>query len=76
MKKTAGSYRCSAGESFDSIALAVYGDEKYAEELLLANGQYFGKLIFIGGETLTLPDVRTMTDADTGQQISAAPWKR
>ena len=27
-------YRCSAGETFDSVALNVYGDEKYACELL------------------------------------------
>lgn len=76
MKRTANTYLCSAGESFDSIALGVYGDEKYAAELLQANGQYCGKLIFTGGETLSLPDIQAVTDADTGLQIGSAPWKR
>ena len=30
-------YHCAGGETFDSAALEIYGDEKYAAELLCAN---------------------------------------
>lgn len=30
-------YTCSAGETFDSVARNVYGDENYAPELLCSN---------------------------------------
>lgn len=68
-------YRCSAGESFDSVALQIYGDEKYAAELLCANVKYCEKMVFSGGEELVLPVVETAVDSDTGQQIGSAPWK-
>lgn len=63
-------YRVSMGESFDSIALAVYGDEKYAAELMCRNSSYIGTLIFSGGEELILPQVDT-----TEEQAANAPWK-
>lgn len=68
-------YHCSAGESFDSVALQIYGDEKYAAELLCANVKYCEKMVFTGGEELVLPVVEVAADADTGGQIGAAPWK-
>ena len=45
-------YRCSAGETFDSVALAVYGDEKYACEILNANPALCTIPVFRGGEIL------------------------
>ena len=45
-------YHCAAGESFDSIALRLYGHEKYAEDLMQANPGYCGLAVFDGGETL------------------------
>lgn len=68
-------YRCSGGETFDSVALQLYGDEKYASELLGANAAYCEKLVFSGGEELNVPVVETAVDSDTGQQIGTAPWK-
>lgn len=68
-------YRCSAGESFDSVALQIYGDEKYAAELLCANVKYCEKMVFSGGEDLVLPVVEIAVDSDTGKQIRSAPWK-
>lgn len=68
-------YRCSAGETFDSVALAIYGDEKYAADLLSANAGKADKLTFSGGEVLEVPTVEIFTDRTTGQQIGRAPWK-
>lgn len=68
-------HRCSAGETFDSVALRVYGDEKYAAELMSTNVELCEKLVFTGGEILVLPVVTVDTDAYTGQPITAAPWK-
>lgn len=68
-------YTCSAGETFDSIALEIYGDEKYAAEMLCVNPQYSSKLAFTGGEILSLPVIEIAEDEDTGEQIGPAPWK-
>lgn len=69
-------YRCSAGETFDSVALAVYGDEKYACELLNANPALCTKPIFTGGEILALPVVEIPEDdGDVEKMPDRAPWK-
>ena len=67
-------YRCSAGETFDSVALAVYGDERYASELMDANPALVRVFPFCGGEELNLPVVQEQTDR-TGETITQAPWK-
>ena len=50
-------YPCSAGETFDSVALSIYGDEKYAAALLCMNPDLATTPVFIGGELLKLPVV-------------------
>lgn len=67
-------YLCSAGETFDSVALAVYGDEKYVAELMAANGEYLQRMVFSGGERLVLPETGTVLDR-TGEDTGTAPWK-
>ena len=68
-------YNCTGGETFDSIALEVYGDEKYAAELLCANPKLCEKMIFTGGEKLELPVVEIPEEAEEEQQSANAPWK-
>ena len=69
-------YRCSAGETFDQVALAVYGDEKYASELLCANPRLSTMPVFTGGEMLALPVIEIPEDAGTpGTMAATAPWK-
>lgn len=69
-------YPASAGESFDSIALGVYGDETFAAELMCANPQLCGKGLFTGGELLALPVVEQATTSDGLPYTPArAPWK-
>ena len=68
-------YRCSAGETFDSVALTVYGNEKYACELLNANPALCTIPIFTGGEILLLPVVEIPEDeGDVEQMPDRAPW--
>lgn len=70
-------YVCSAGETFDSVALAVYGDEAFASELMSANPKYSTEPVFTGGEVLELPVVEVQ-EADDGEGTYApapAPWK-
>ena len=69
-------YHCSANESFDSIALDVYGDEKYASDLMNANPDYCGQTVFNGGETLLLPSLNIPKKNDeTALANTIAPWK-
>lgn len=70
-------YRCSAGESFDLLALALYGDEKYAADMIGANPQYSDRLVFVGGEVLQLPVVDLPEDDEDEKpyQSAKAPWK-
>lgn len=66
-------YRCSGGETFDSVALEVYGDERYAAELLCANPELCTATVFCGGEILLLPVVEI---PEAGETLPAeAPWK-
>ena len=61
-------YHCSAGETFDSAAVNIYGDEQYAADLLWANPSLCDKLVFTGGEMLVVPVVDLKTSVL--QQIS------
>ena len=60
-------YLCSAKETFDEIALNLYGDEQYASVLLEANPQLAHKIMMDGGA----PEITTDNAADT-----LPPWKR
>lgn len=72
---------CQAGETWDSVALDVYGNEKYACELLTANPGIWDIPIFNGGEVLVLPVVEVPEDVededmDADEHMPAkAPWK-
>ena len=65
-------YVCSNQETFDSISLVIYGDERYAADLMNANPTLCEKLIFDGGEILKLPVVEI---AETESEPMRAPWK-
>lgn len=68
-------YFCVAGETFDSVALAVYGDEKYSCEILMANPAACTIPIFSGGELLDLPIVEIPKKSEDGFMPPVAPWK-
>lgn len=70
------SYQCKAGETFDSVSLVLYGDERYAYELLAANPKLCRLIAFTGGEILTVPVVEVPDDESEDEMAPAsAPWK-
>lgn len=62
-------YICQSGETLDSIARAIWGDERLFERLTDANPQYRGTAIFEGGERLTVPDLPAVATT------VKAPWE-
>ena len=68
----------TAGSTFDSVALEIYGDEKYACELMNANPEQCSKLVFTGGERLRVPIVFVPQRAESGivYQTAEAPWRK
>ena len=59
------------GDTFDSLALQYYNDEKLANTIIQANLDYCDTLIFSAGITLTIPAVTTVTLPGT-----LPPWRR
>ena len=74
MEMSGYSYTASAGETADSIALDLLGDEKYAAELLCANPELALKARMAGGEEWLLPVIDIPAE---GAQAApeTAPWK-
>lgn len=69
-------YHASANESFDSVARAVYGSERYAADLMDANPDLCGMTVFNGGETLRLPSLDAPQSNDEATLANTiAPWK-
>lgn len=65
-------WTASAGETFDMIALAVYGNEKYACDLMNANPKWARTARFEGGEEIAIPVVLEQS-SESG--LTDAPWK-
>ena len=69
-------FHCSANDTFDSVALMVYGDERYAAEVMRSNPEHCGKTVFDGGEELYLPALDIPTDDEEAALANTiAPWK-
>lgn len=69
-------YRCSAGETFDKVALNIYDHEKYAADLMNANPGYVRLAVFTGNEVLSLPVVEISEGEQENEYApSTAPWK-
>lgn len=64
-------YQTKLGDTFDSIAFVLLGDEKYTRELMEANPGFLDVVIFSGGIDITIPDISNSNTA-TG---SAPPWR-
>ena len=75
MSRSGYIYHCAAGESWDTVALDLYGDEKYAADLLNANPQLCHITIFTGGEVLHIPTIRKASDGEAAYTPANAPWK-
>jgi hypothetical protein len=76
MELSGWGYHASAGETFDVVALMVYGDEKYAAELMCANPELMDRQYFTGGETVKLPVIDLPEDMDEEEYAGdEAPWR-
>lgn len=62
-------YTTRAGEQWDEIALAVYGDEKHADILMQANPQALDYYQFPAGVVLRVPE---LTEEQTTE---LPPWR-
>ena len=68
-------YKCSAGETFDSVAKLLFKDEFYASELMTANPELCRKVRFTGGERLYVPVIEMPEEPLEGGIPVSPPWK-
>lgn len=61
----------SAGDTFDTLALAAYSEERMATVLIEANPDLSDMVIFEGGELVRIPIVEKIQTQD-----SLPPWRR
>ena len=64
-------YPAQGGDTFDSIALAAYNEERMASTIISAIPDLGDVLIFEGGELVRIPIGETVTTPDT-----LPPWRR
>lgn len=57
-------YITAQGDTFDSIAFWLYGDEKFMKELIELNWKYADVLVFDSDTLLYCPDVADEDDED------------
>lgn len=66
-------YTAQGGDTWDSIAIAAYNEERMASLLIDANRNYIDTVIFDGGEKLRVP-VIDETEVETPESLP--PWRR
>ena len=59
------------GDTFDSLALRYYDEEKLASTIIQANPDHCSTLIFEAGVSIKIPDVSNVTTPET-----LPPWRR
>ncbi len=64
-------HKCLQGDRWDIVALKYYNDGRRTQELYKANPEHLGKHVFLGGETLIVPILETLT---TDWDVPA--WKK
>ena len=57
-------YKTIQGDTFDSIAFKLWGEEKYMKELIQANLDYADVLVFSPNVELTIPEVEEGWDPE------------
>lgn len=63
-------YVTREGDTYDILALDAYNDEFRAGEIIKANPQYAGVVVFDAGVTLRIPYL------ETAAPETLPPWKR
>lgn len=62
-------YITAQGDTWDVLALDIYGSEKLAHILMDANPDYLKYIYFPAGITLTIPDT-----PETASVLPVPPW--
>ena len=57
-------YTTKQGDTFESVAFLLYGDEKYMKELIEANWDKADVLVFDSGTELIAPDIYEESEDD------------
>jgi phage tail protein X len=65
-------YTTVLGDTWDMIAFKIWGNEKYARELIEVNLEYVAIIVFSDGIILNIPEITTTTTDES----SLPPWKR
>jgi len=63
-------YRTVQGDTWDLIAYKKLGSTRFTDQLISANLEHAGTLLFPAGVTLRLPEIMEKTNG------SLPPWKR
>lgn len=63
-------YKTIQGDTWDMIAYKQMGSANYMDQMINANPEYVGTLLFPEGITLRLPEISAKTSG------SLPPWKR
>ena len=66
----AATYKTTQGDTWDMIAYKQLGRTNYTDQLICANLEHVGTLIFRAGVTLNLPEITDTTS------WNLPPWKR
>lgn len=64
-------YTTSQGDTFDELALQAYNDEMQAHNIVEANPDYAGVLVFDAGVRLKIPIYESVETVRT-----LAPWRQ
>jgi len=67
----ASTYTTTQGDAWDSIAFRLWGDERLMIELIRANREHAGVVIFSAGVVLIVPDLPEVKPA-----ASLPPWRK
>lgn len=58
------------GDTWDSISYKAFGDEFQFAQIMEANREYSDVVIFVGGESVTIPDQIVVEDT-----VISSPWQ-
>lgn len=65
-------YTCRGGDTWDSIAIGAYDEERLASLLIDKNRKYIDRLVFEGGEVIKVPII---DEVDLEDSDSLPPWR-
>ena len=64
-------YLTTKGDTWDSIAYKVYGEETFIAPLISANQEYIETVVFDDENEIEIPDI-----SKTDSSIYLPPWRR